>query len=241
VRVYHDAGLHVATHAIGDRAIDWVVDTYAEVLAANPKMGLRHAIIHANTPTEHALDVMADLQHRFDAGYPETQAEFLWWIGDNYAGNLGPARATRLNPYATYVKRDIRFGGGSDYPVTPLPARLGLWSAVTRTTLRATYGAQPFGTAESIGPADALRSYTRWAAHQLFLEGEAGSIEVGKSADLAAWDKDPLAAPPDALEHLKCELTLFRGAIVYRAEGSPITETTHRPQPRAHPRPPASS
>jgi predicted amidohydrolase YtcJ len=220
----NDAGLHVATHAIGDRAIDWVVDTYAAVLAANPKQGLRHAIIHANTPTDHALQVMVDLQGRYDAGYPETQAEFLWWIGDNYAGNLGPARAGRLDPYATYVERGIRFGGGSDYPVTPLPARLGLWSSVTRTTLRGTYGWQPFGTAESIGPADALRSYTRWAAHELFLDAEAGSLEVGKSADLAAWDHDPLTGPVDALEDLKCELTLFRGKVVFRAKDSPITD-----------------
>ncbi len=223
VKVFHDAGLHVGTHAIGDRAIDWVVDTYAEVLAANPRQGLRHSIIHANTPTEHALTAMADLQRRFDAGYPETQAEFLWWIGDNYAGNLGPERSARLDPYQSYVRRGIRFGGGSDYPVTPLPARLGLWSSVTRKTLRGTYGAQPFGTAESIDAADALRSYTSWAAHQLFLDDEAGSLEAGKSADLAVWDRDPLTAAPEELKDLKCELTLFRGEVVYRAEGSPVS------------------
>lgn len=223
VKVFHDAGLHVGTHAIGDRAIDWVVDTYAEVLAANPRQGLRHSIIHANTPTEHALTAMADLQRRFDAGYPETQAEFLWWIGDNYAGNLGPERSARLDPYQSYVRRGIRFGGGSDYPVTPLPARLGLWSSVTRKTLRGTYGAQPFGTAERIDAADALRSYTTWAAHQLFLDEEAGSLEAGKSADLAVWDRDPLTAAPDELKDLKCELTLFRGEVVYRAEGSRVS------------------
>ena len=223
VKVFHDAGLHVGTHAIGDRAIDWVVDTYAEVLAANPKQGLRHSIIHANTPTEHALTAMADLQRRFDAGYPETQAEFLWWIGDNYAGNLGPDRSVRLDPYQSYVRRGIRFGGGSDYPVTPLPARLGLWSSVTRKTLRGTYGEQPFGTAERIDQADALRSYTTWAAHQLFLDEEAGSLEVGKSADLAVWDRDPLTVAPEELKALKCELTLFRGAVVYRAEGSKVS------------------
>jgi predicted amidohydrolase YtcJ len=223
VRVFHDAGLHIGTHAIGDRAIDWVVDTYAAALAANPKTGLRHSIIHANTPTDHAIDQMADLQKRFDAGYPETQAEFLWWIGDNYAGNLGPERARRLDPYATYVKRGIRFGGGSDYPVTPLPARFGLWSSVTRSTLRGTYGAQPFGTAQAISAADALRSYTIWAAHQLFLDREAGSLEVGKSADLAVWDRDPLTAKAGELKEQKCELTLFRGAVVFHAKGSPIT------------------
>jgi hypothetical protein len=56
VKMFHDAGIHVSTHAVGDRAIDWVVDTYAEVLQAKPTRGLRHGIIHCNTPTDHARD-----------------------------------------------------------------------------------------------------------------------------------------------------------------------------------------
>jgi predicted amidohydrolase YtcJ len=223
VKLFHDAGLHIGTHAIGDRAIDWVVDTYAEVLAANPKQGLRHAIIHANTPTDHAIAVMAELERKYDAGYPETQGEFMYWIGDNYAGNLGPKRALRLDPYQTYLHKGILFAGGSDYPVTPLPARLGIWASVARETLHGTYGPQPFGTAEAISAADALKSYTIWAAHQMFLDTETGSLEPGKSADIAIWDRDPLTAPTAALEDLKCELTLFRGAIVYQAAGTPIT------------------
>ena len=67
---FHNAGVHVSTHAIGDRAIDWVVDTYAQALAAKPTRGLRHGIIHANTPTDHAIDEMARLQRDFDAGVP---------------------------------------------------------------------------------------------------------------------------------------------------------------------------
>lgn len=223
VKLFHDAGLHVGTHAIGDRAIDWVVDTYAEVLAANPKKGLRHAIIHANTPTDHAIAVMADLERRYDAGYPETQGEFMYWIGDNYAGNLGPQRSLRLDPYQTFLRKGILFAGGSDYPVTPLPARLGLWASVARQTLHGTYGAHPFGTTEAISAADSLKSYTVWAAHQTFLDTEAGSLEPGKSADIAIWDKDPLTAPTAALKDLKCELTLFRGAVVYQAAATPIT------------------
>jgi predicted amidohydrolase YtcJ len=216
VRLFNEAGIHVATHAIGDHAIDWVVDTYAQVLAAHPIKGLRHAIIHANTPTDHAIGVMATLQRDFDAGYPETQAPFTWWIGDNYAGNLGKLRAERLNPYHTYVERGIRWGGGSDYPVTPLPARYGLWASVARTTLLSRYGAQPFGTAESVDVRTALKSYTVWAARQLFLEAEVGSLEPGKSADMAVWDRDPTAVPTTQLKDLQCQLTLFRGRVVYR-------------------------
>jgi len=222
VRLFHGAGIHVGTHAIGDRAIDWVVDTYAEVLAAQPTRGLRHSIIHANIPTDHAIETMARLQRDYDAAYPESQAPFTWWIGDLYAGTFGPERAARLNPFHTYTERGVRWGGGSDYSVTPLAARYGLWASIAREPLLGTYGRQPFGTRESVDVHTALRSYTAWAARQLFIEAEAGSLEPGKSADVAVWDRDPYAVPTAAIKDMQCELTLFRGKVVYRAAGSAL-------------------
>jgi hypothetical protein len=216
INAFHDAGLHVSTHAIGDRAIDWVVDSYDAALARKPTRGLRHGIIHDNTPTDHAIDVMARLQRDYDAGYPESQAEFAWWIGDNYAANLGPDRGLRLNPFRTYVRKNIRWAGGSDYPVTPFPARYGIWASVTRKTLNGTFGATPFGTAEAVDVKTALRSYTAWAAHQIFLENRVGTIEVGKDADIAVWDRNMYTVPADQLKDLACEMTLFRGNVVYK-------------------------
>ena len=61
-----------------------------------------------------------------------------------------------------------------------------------------------------------MRSYTTWAAHQLFLDDRIGSIEVGKDADIAVWDRDLYSVPTAELKDLKCELTLFRGKVVYR-------------------------
>ena len=212
----HNAGIHVSTHAIGDRAIDWVLDTYDLALKAKPTRGLRHGIIHDNTPTDHAIDVTARLQRDFDAAYPESQAEFMWWIGDNYAGNLGPARVLRLKPFQTYVRKGIKWAGGSDYPVTPFPARYGLWSSVARTTLHGTFGATPFGANEAVDIRTALRSYTAWAAHQLFLDDRVGTIEVAKDAGLAVWDRDPYTVPTDQLKEMRCDLTIFKGRIVYR-------------------------
>ena len=75
VTALHDAGVHVSTHAIGDRAIDWVVDTYAAALAAKPTRGLRHGIIHDNTPTDHAIDVMARLQKRVRRRLPRVAGD----------------------------------------------------------------------------------------------------------------------------------------------------------------------
>jgi predicted amidohydrolase YtcJ len=222
VRLFHQAGVHVGTHAIGDRAIDWVVDTYAEVLKEKPTRGLRHSIIHCNIPTDHAMDVMASLQKQYDAGYPEAQAPFMWWIGDTYAGNFGPQRSLRLEPFKTWMAKGIQWAGGSDYDVTPYPARYGIWASIERETLKGVYGKHPFGTAEAIDVHTALRSYTAWAARQLFLENKIGTIEQGKDADIAVWDHDLYTMPPQDIKNLKCELTIFGGRVVYQDAASAI-------------------
>ena len=215
VMMLTQAGIHVGAHAVGDRGIDYVVDTFAEALKAHPTKGLRHSIIHANVPTDRAIRVMASLQKEYDAGYPEAQAPFLWWIGDTYAGNFGPKRNLRLEPFASYVKQGVIWGGGSDYSVTPYAARYGLWASVAREPLAGTYGKAPFGSAESIDIRTALKSYTIWAARLMFLESQVGSLEVGKQADVAIWDRNMYKVPTAALRDLRCDMTLVAGRVVF--------------------------
>jgi predicted amidohydrolase YtcJ len=162
---------------------------------------------------------MAQLEARYDAAYPEIQAPFMWWIGDTYAANFGPERSRRLVPLKTFLEHGIHWGGGSDYPVTPVAARMGLWASVQRETLKGIHGAHPFGTAEAVDIRTALRSYTTWAAPQLFLEKQIGSLEVGKDADIAVWDRDMYRVPSPELENLVCELTLLHGEVVYDRAG----------------------
>ena len=206
----------VGTHAIGDHAIDWVVDTYAQVEADDPKPGLRHSIIHANQPTPHALDTIAMLQKKYDAGYPEAQVEFLWWIGDIYGASYGK-NGEGLIPLKTFLNRGILWGGGSDYPVTPIGARFGIWAGAARETAMGTYGKQPFGATEAIDARTSLKSYTTWNARQLFLEKQIGSIEPGKRADIAVWDRDMTTVPIAQLKDMKCVMTLLDGKVVWEA------------------------
>jgi predicted amidohydrolase YtcJ len=231
IRLYHDAGLHMTIHSVGDRAIDWVVDSYALALERNPIHGLRHGISHANIPTDHALDCMVELQRKYDAGFPEPSATFMWWIGDTYAANFGPERSRRLNPFKTFLERGIRWAGSSDFNSTPFPARYGLWASMARETLLGTYG-NPYGSDQAIDIRHALRSYTLWAARQMFLEDRIGSIEPGKYADIAVWNKNLYSSPLADIKDLACQMTLFEGKIVYRAPGSRVTVSKRDPGAR---------
>ena len=216
IRLFHKAGIHMGVHAIGDRAIDFTMEAYDKALSEHPVFGLRHSIIHCNIPTDRAMDMMSNLQSSFDTGYPEVQPAFLWWIGDTYAANFGAERNQRVLPLNTFLQRGIKWASSSDYNVSPLAPRYGIWASIVRQTLSGTYGAYPYGTDESIGVGDALRSYTTWAARQVFLEDKIGSIEAGKYADIVVWDRDPYSAPTEELKEMKALLTLSDGRIVHR-------------------------
>lgn len=215
VMLFTREGIPIGTHAIGDRAIDTVVDAYADALRATPRQGLRHSLIHGNVPTDHAIAVLADLQKNHDAGYPEAQAEFLWFLGDALAAGFGPERSARMMPYATYRRKGLIYSDGSDYPVTPYAPRYGLWSSVAREPDGNRFGKAPFGTAEAVDIHTAMKSHTIWAARQIFLEKQTGSLEVGKLADIAIWDRNPYAVPTASLKDMRCLMTLFGGRIVF--------------------------
>ena len=216
IRLFHKAGIHLGVHAIGDRAIDFTMDAYDKVLGETPTYGLRHSIIHCNIPTDRAMGMMSNLQSSFDAAYPEVQPAFLWWIGDAYAANFGAERNPRVLPLKSFKQRGIQWAASSDYNVSPFAPRYGIWASIARQTLFGTHGTHPYGTDESITVNDALRSYTTWAAHQVFLEDKIGSIEAGKYADIVVWDRDPYSVSTEELKEMKALLTLSNGKIVHR-------------------------
>jgi predicted amidohydrolase YtcJ len=222
VRLIHGAGVHMGTHAIGDRAIDYVVDTYAKILKEKPANGMRHSVIHANQPTDHAIQTMAMLEKQYDAGTPETQPVFVYWIGDALSSSYGPVRSKRLMPMNSYLKAGVKWASGSDFYVTPLAPRLGIWTSVVHKSLRSTYGPDTFGTNEGVDVHNALRGYTVWAAHQMFLDDRIGTLEVGKDADIAIWDRNMYEIPSDQLKDIRCEATIFQGRVIYRDDKSPV-------------------
>ena len=57
----------------------------------------------------------------------------------------------------------------------------------------------------------------------MFLEEKVGTIEPGKYADLAVWDRDPLTVPTIELRDMVCEMTVFNGEVVFDRSGAPTS------------------
>ena len=218
-----NAGVHVSTHAIGDRAIDWVVDTH--MIGRSPLKPTRG--LPARHHSRQHADRSCDRRHRAPCSATSTPPTPR--RRPSSCGGLGvrlrresrhPARARRLSPLRTFVDKGIKWAGGSDYSVTPFPARYGLcgrrWRAqrCTRRSGRLRSGGTSRWTSRW-----SLRSYrTIWAAHQLFLDDRIGSIEVRAEAGSRSLGiATSIPCRPIGWKDLKCELTLSRGQIVYRA------------------------
>jgi predicted amidohydrolase YtcJ len=57
----------------------------------------------------------------------------------------------------------------------------------------------------------------------MFLEDKIGTLEVGKRADIAVWDRDLYSVPTEQIKDLKCLMTLLDGEVVYTFQDSPVT------------------
>lgn len=205
------AGFQVGIHAIGDAGNRATLDFIDSVTQAAPKArGLRHRVEHAQvlSPTDMArfagLEVIASVQppHAVeDKGWAETR--------------LGAERVT-----GAYAWRALREAGAalvfsSDLPGSDWSPFYGLHSAITRQD---TSGAPPGGwyPSQRMTAEEAVRGYTVWGAWAGFDEQEAGTLAVGKRADLTVLDVDPLRAEPKALLHGGVVLTVSRGRVVFQ-------------------------
>ena len=189
------AGYQVAAHAIGDAAVDAVLDAYART---DDPAGARHRVEHAELVDDAALVRLADL-----GVVASVQPNFLKWAapGGLYERRLGPERGAATNRYRDLLDAGVPLAFGSDgMPLDPL---LGVHHAVTHPTAD-----------QRLSVTEALRAYTRGGAYAGFDEDRVGTVAPGTRADLVALDGSPWDAP-DAIGELGVALTVVDGAVVY--------------------------
>src|SRR5271157_1938117 len=188
------AGWQLETHAIGDRAIDEVLDSYAAVIQQLGLKDHRFRIVHAGISTPSVQKRLRELNVLVDGNPP-----FVYWIGSWFA-KYGPERVRWCYPAKSYIENGIIEAAGSDVPVTPLSPWWGIWAAVVRRDLQTS---QLLAPEERISVEQALTLYTRNGAYAGFEEDRKGSLEPGKLADFIVVDRDVLTVPADELKDVR--------------------------------------
>ncbi len=189
------AGLQLAVHAIGDRAIDTVLEA---MKIAKMNSQLRHRIEHFELIDDdhiriaRKLGLIASMQPNFVG---------QWQMpGGMYEKRLGKNRWRRMNPFRKIIEEGLILSFGSDcMPFDPI---FGIWSAVNHPV-----------SDSRIDVLTAIKSYTYYSSYAAFLEDVQGEIKSGKIANLAILSHDPLKIQD--IRKIKIIAHIYEGRINY--------------------------
>lgn len=191
-----EAGLQMAAHAIGDEAIEAVLETYESA------SGERHRIEHAEVLTPELLDRLGASEVVVSA-----QPNFLKWAqpGGLYDRRLGETRRRHSNQFRSLLDAGATLAFGSD--CMPLDPLFGIDHAVSAPEAE-----------QRVPVTDALRAYTTGGAYAGFDERRLGTLAVGTPADLVVLSDSPWAS--EDISALDVELTVVDGEVVYNGQVS---------------------
>jgi predicted amidohydrolase YtcJ len=204
----HRSGWQVATHAIGDLAIDVVLDAYERALAQYPRRDPRHRIEHFAVVQPGQVARAAGL-----GVIAVPQGRFATELGDGMLAAVGPARHDWLYRQRSLLEAGMVLPGSSDRPVVAGAPLLGIGDMVNRRTASGV----PFNPGEAITVSQALHAYTRGSAYASRQEHVKGSIAPGMLADLVVLSEDPTAVSPERIAGLAVLATIVDGQCRYDA------------------------
>ena len=206
VRPYHREGWQVAIHAIGDAAVEQVLQAYEALQRECPRPGARHRIEHCGYIQP------GHVERLVQAGVvPVPQPVFIYTYGDGYLRHLDEARVHGAYPMRRFWEAGLMPSASSDAPIAPANPFVGLYAMLTRTS----NGGRVFGQDQRLDIYQALTAYTLHSAYTTFDETCKGLLAPGFLADVAVLSRDIFAASPDELLETGVDLTLCGGRIVY--------------------------
>jgi predicted amidohydrolase YtcJ len=202
-------GWRIGTHAVGDRAVQTLLDVYDSVVAQTGPVPPWTLVI------EHAMFTDGAQRARaVGAGFGVTvQYPVLWNMASEMLVTWGPERTRQITPLDLWLAADADLAAGSDI-VRPFNPMTNVWGMITRGTKSA--GVQ--GPEHAIDVETALRLYTMGTARLNHEEDRLGSVTPGKLADLVAYPLDPLTAETDDLEDLTPAFTVIGGSPAHDPE-----------------------
>jgi predicted amidohydrolase YtcJ len=200
-------GWRAAVHAVGDAAVD-------EVLEGFERANAQKDITRDGWTIEHAFITRADQYPRIrKLNLNLSVQDHLYLAAPVLKGYWGMERASQVTPVKTYLDEGFMLAGGTDSPVIPLSPFWVMYHFITRDTISdGIYGAN-----QAVASRDAvLRMMTINNAKLTGEQAVKGSIEAGKLADFAVLSADYLTVPARQIESLKAVATYVGGKMVYQ-------------------------
>lgn len=199
------AGRRAATHAVGDAAIDLVLDAYLAADSVGPLEGLRWVVEHGFIPREDHFPIMRAL------GLVVSLQDHLYLAAPSLVEYWGPDRAAWTTPLRAYMEAGIPVSLGTDSPVVPYDP----WWVLHHFTTRGTISAGILDDDQAVTRLDALRAATEGYAYLVFAEEERGTLAEGKLADLIVTAESYLECADPCLETMEVDVTVVGGRIVW--------------------------
>ncbi len=200
-------GHAVRIHTIGDAAVHAAIGIFEE---ASRRFG---APTQGRNALEHVEDIQpADIARlRRARVVASVQPPHVTIDLSQPTRDLGEWRARRMWPFAGMLREGADLALGTDAPVVPPSSTDVLYTAVARKTPQDHDPTGGWHPEHRLTRAQALRAYSLGGAMVVGREGELGTLEPGRLADLCIWDTDLLACADDEIQRARC-LSTHTGA-----------------------------
>ena len=199
-------GDHILVHAIGDRAIDQMLDAIEKTCETYPKPRYPYLLNHIEILRPDQIERMKKL--------PVACVIQPTYVPSDI--DMVPARLGANEKYACVWKDLLQAGlmlcGSSDAPIEILDPIRGIWALVNRTSYD---GKRTWHPEQKLTLDQALHIYTTYPAKAHATWDWNGSITPGKAADITIFDRDLFSISEMELRQARVVNTLVNGRISF--------------------------
>ena len=202
----HENGWQLAVHAIGDGAMDVVLDILEEAQRRFPREDARHRIEHFGVASDEQVAQATSL-----GVVPVPQGRFVNELGDGMARALGERRTRFCYRMKSLVDAGMVVPASTDAPIVDYPPLSNIHDMVNRLTA----SGAPFVPEERISVDEAVHAYTVASAQASHQEDEKGSLTPGKLADFVVLSEDIYTVDPTTIRDIGITATVIGGEVVH--------------------------
>jgi len=206
IKMINEAECQATAHAIGDLAVEYMVEGYEKAFKSHERPDLRHRIEHCTITDPDLIERMAKMNI-----CPSVNVSSVSKLGKKFAGFYGEERNKYICAIRSMLDAGVMCSLHSDTPSYPAGVAV-LDSAVNRYDRTNNYQCDK---TQAVSILEAIRCATINGAYASYEENIKGSLEEGKLADIIVLSGDVLSIPKEEIHKIQVDITMIGGKIQY--------------------------